>query len=722
VRDGLKALVFEQTSEVLEQRLGFRVAEYGLRQVFKRLPDHPLLTGVATEHLQDWRGAATLLPPRLTYELSPRYSYAPAVKWCNIEVSRVWRCGNRGNVASVLIEKPARGDFLPILDGGYSLQYSPLMEYREGKGFVLFCQMDLTGRTEDDPAASQLVRNLLAYVSDKSPGQLPTSRQALYVGDPAGRTHLVFSGLAVASYDGGKLLSDQVLIVGAGAGKKLAEHSGAIADFVKSGGRLLLLGLDEQEANRCLPFKVRMKKAEHIASFFDPPAAHSLLAGIAPADVHNRDPRQLPLVSAGAVILGNGVLAQKDNVVFCQLPPYTLTSAQGALPSFVVDAQEAAEGKQSALVTLGTSAGAQFGQKVNGQPLVGKTYTFAVLVKGVGAPVYAHLEVERAGRPWDRAVKGTSVQAPENEWTDLHVTFKCDKPFSEGWQAYLGSDQDSGQFRADWFRLYEGEYVPWKSPQAKEKPNLFSNAGFETGPKPWFFQFHERLNLKRTYRRTAFLLTRLAANLGVRADTPLLSRFSLPVGGQASPGPSVVRNGLFSQAARSEAVPEPWQFSSTSRQATCTREAAGPDGKPALRLTLPGLGDRGQASVMLVQQDVPVKEGQWYRIALKARAEGLTGKTVSLAVQSTKTWASYTGYLTFSPKKDWRTFQFLVQSTGTADSKTRFQIWHGNLGTLWLADVTMTPVAPPSTEGRWLQGLYLDQPIEWDDPYRFFRW
>jgi hypothetical protein len=125
---------------------------------------------------------------------------------------------------------------------------------------------------------------------------------------------------------------------------------------------------------------------------------------------------------------------------------------------------------------------------------------------------------------------------------------------------------------------------------------------------------------------------------------------------------------------------------------------------------------------MLVQQDVPVKEGQWYRIALKARAEGLTGKTVSLAVQSTKTWASYTGYLTFSPKKDWRTFQFLVQSTGTADSKTRFQIWHGNLGTLWLADVTMTPVAPPSTEGRWLQGLYLDQPIEWDDPYRFFRW
>jgi len=25
-------------------------------------------------------------------------------------------------------------------------------------------------------------------------------------------------------------------------------------------------------------------------------------------------------------------------------------------------------------------------------------------------------------------------------------------------------------------------------------------------------------------------------------------------------------------------------------------------------------------------------------------------------------------------------------------------------------------------EKRWLDGLYLDVPEEWDDPYRFFRW
>ena len=167
VREGLKVVMFEQTPEVLEQRFGFRVAEQGLRWVFKRVPDHPLLAGIGEENLRNWRGAATLLPPRLNYEIGPRH--APEVKWCGIPVTRLWRAGNRGSVASVLIEKPARGDFMPILDGGFSLQFSPLLEYREGRGLMLFCQMDVTGRTESDPAAEKLARNIIEYVTTWKP-------------------------------------------------------------------------------------------------------------------------------------------------------------------------------------------------------------------------------------------------------------------------------------------------------------------------------------------------------------------------------------------------------------------------------------------------------------------------------------------------------------------------------------------------------------------------
>ena len=50
-------------------------------------------------------------------------------------------------------------------------------------------------------------------------------------------------------------------------------------------------------ANAFLPFKVATKKAEHIAAYFDPFEAGSFFAGVGAADVHNRDPRDLPLLT-----------------------------------------------------------------------------------------------------------------------------------------------------------------------------------------------------------------------------------------------------------------------------------------------------------------------------------------------------------------------------------------------------------------------------------------
>ncbi|HEY3319454.1 MAG TPA: glycoside hydrolase family 2 TIM barrel-domain containing protein [Planctomycetota bacterium] len=352
VRDGLKVIVFEQSAEALGKRLGFRVAEYGLRQVYPRIPDHPLLAGLNTDHLRDWRGEATLSSPKLKYELSRKFNGSPAVKWCDIEVTRAWRCGCRGNVASVLIEKPACGDFLPILDGGYSLQYSPLLQYREGNGMILFCQMDVTGRTETDPAAQQLARNIIDYAANWKPS---SARKALYAGDPNGKAHLEKCGFAleeVAPASGpplpregeglgvrGLLAADQVLIVAPGGAEKLAPNAAAIAAGLKAGARVLALGLNEKEANAFLPQKIQTKKAEHIASYFDAPNVSAPFAGIGPADVHNRDPHEFPLISGGdATPIGDGILASgpplpregeglgvrgNAGTVFCQLLPWT---------------------------------------------------------------------------------------------------------------------------------------------------------------------------------------------------------------------------------------------------------------------------------------------------------------------------------------------------------------------------------------------------------------
>jgi len=223
-------------------------------------------------------------------------------------------------VASVLIEKPACGNFLPIVDGGFSLQYSPLMEYREGQGMVLFCQMDVTGRSEADPAAERLARNIVAYVSGWKPA---ANRQALYVGDPAGKSHLEKTGVSLGSYEGGKPSAKQVLIVGPGGGQELSAHAAAIGEWLKAGGRLLAIGLDQADVAALLP-NVTVKKGEHIAAYFVASDTTSPLAGVGPADVHNREPKDFPLISAGAAVVGDGVLATAEGgkVVFCQLVPW----------------------------------------------------------------------------------------------------------------------------------------------------------------------------------------------------------------------------------------------------------------------------------------------------------------------------------------------------------------------------------------------------------------
>ena len=93
-------------------------------------------------------------------------------------------------------------------------------------------------------------------------------------------------------------------------------------------------------------------------------------------------------------------------------------------------------------------------------------------------------------------------------------------------------------------RLYEGPYVRKDDPAAAatEAPsrNLFKNVNFEAGLASWYFNHGpEQFNLRRTFRRTSFAVSRLLANLGVSGSTPLLERFGDPVG--ASQGPSVVQ-------------------------------------------------------------------------------------------------------------------------------------------------------------------------------------
>ena len=60
---------------------------------------------------------------------------------------------------------------------------------------------------------------------------------------------------------------------------------------------------------------------------------------------------------------------------------------------------------------------------------------------------------------------------------------------------------------------------------------------------PWRFDYGAKPNVKRTYRRASFLVSRLLANMGVRGDTPILDRISTPR--KATPREQRWRSGLY---------------------------------------------------------------------------------------------------------------------------------------------------------------------------------
>ncbi len=240
VKTGQKVLIFEQKNEVM-QRLGFRINQYGLRKLFVRNENHPVLKGLDEELFSDWRGEATLIPPMLDYN----QFFCPQWNWCGFKNTRVWRCGNRGTVADELIEKPEKGNFMPLLDGGFALQYAPLLEYREGKGCIIFCQVDLSGRTQTEPAAMLLGKNLLDYMQEDIP--LKTVKWNV-VGGEKFMENLTTLGFKIPE----PTESPELLLIGPGAGK-YADMTEAVAKGLK----LICIGLSETQLESLMPGKIK---------------------------------------------------------------------------------------------------------------------------------------------------------------------------------------------------------------------------------------------------------------------------------------------------------------------------------------------------------------------------------------------------------------------------------------------------------------------------------
>lgn len=310
------SFVFEQSQPTLES-VGFRVQTYGLRHAFPRF-DKPTLHGtLSAARLRDWAGESTLVEPFDPLREVETGAGKPA-NWAGFAgQTRVWRCGNRGTVASVIPEKPSFGDWCALVDGGFDLQYAPLLEWRLRNGSVTFCQMDVTGRTVNDPAADDLVRTLVAAAKDPVPptrSARPLGLQAYGVGRQPRHAWML-------EHDETKV-ADQRYLVTEGAGKPPADFFASITN----GATALLCGLSAQEVRDWCPVPVRVEdvKGRHFTRLETLPPE---LNGLSNADWAWHGKMDFAAFTGGA---GEGNEAirvfriGKGRLVFWQVPPWTI--------------------------------------------------------------------------------------------------------------------------------------------------------------------------------------------------------------------------------------------------------------------------------------------------------------------------------------------------------------------------------------------------------------
>ncbi|HEX2948413.1 MAG TPA: hypothetical protein VHV83_02395, partial [Armatimonadota bacterium] len=309
---GGTVLVMEQNEDVLSYRLGFRTNSPSLRQVNIRMVDHPILAGITANMLRDWQGKATIIPAQ--YTLPDWEDSYPTVNWLGFSNSRVWKWGNVGQVASIVIEKPQGGNFLSLVDGGFDLQYSPLLEARVGNGRIIFCQMDVSGRTIADPAADKLLLNLVRYIQTVKGPPSTTPVQCL-AGDATKRL-IEQLGVQLSDSPSPVVVADEQT-TDVNALRTAAEH----------GARVIVVKGTDSTLKALFPAGSSIT-SQQITHTPPPLPNDPIWQGISPAEVHFRTRTNVtnvqPPTGQGSA-LSTGVLADaplgKGIVIHCAVTP-----------------------------------------------------------------------------------------------------------------------------------------------------------------------------------------------------------------------------------------------------------------------------------------------------------------------------------------------------------------------------------------------------------------
>lgn len=185
LENGGRVLIFEQTDR---SAWSYALEERRLEHLFLSDRTHPAVQGLDDRDLSFWRGRADTVASEKHPSRYFRNSQSAALETPHLT--------NRNIVAGFVLPLPSYGSIRPIASGGYDRSDSVILEVRSGKGTLLICQADLSGRYGLDPAATLLADNLLSAVLTPVPPALEGVR---YTGNESGRKFLEELGIRISS-------------------------------------------------------------------------------------------------------------------------------------------------------------------------------------------------------------------------------------------------------------------------------------------------------------------------------------------------------------------------------------------------------------------------------------------------------------------------------------------------------------------------------------------
>ncbi len=242
---GLRVLILAQRPE-LWQALGLHTNTLAADRAVVRGRHHPILAGLADEAFANWRP-----PVGLPAAQEPQA------------------------LAAVTLAVPRVVGFQPLLASGFDLGYSPLIEWRYGRGSILFCTLDLDGRVGTDPAATEIFHRLLQSGSHPL---VPTA-PAMFSGTPAEAQLLTVLGAWTS-----ETAEEASVLIGGNARQAARQIAGG-------GTTIQLPG-------------ARRRQPRWIVHGYTPTLESPLLRDVGPELLRWRDPVPVPAASPDAIANG----------------------------------------------------------------------------------------------------------------------------------------------------------------------------------------------------------------------------------------------------------------------------------------------------------------------------------------------------------------------------------------------------------------------------------